>query len=253
MDVTSQLVRVYQVERQIRGLKSRLDSADKFLAEQNKELQQVDTKKSALDAQMKALTAQALNHEGEMKRLDARMATIREQMNTAQTNKQYQAFLLEMNNFKADRDKMETAALEVMAKVDELKKQVAEFDDARGQRLQVQRVASTERDTRFKEIEARLKELEEQRRSLAENVPAESLAVLTRLLQQRGEEAMATVQVEDRKRHEYTCGSCQMTIPMEAVSSLLARGVLTRCVSCQCILYLDEDAAKALQPASSKR
>jgi len=35
---------------------------------------------------------------------------------------------------------------------------------------------------------------------------------------------------------------------METVSGLLSHGGLTRCPSCQVILYLEEDTAKQLQP-----
>ncbi len=252
MDVTSKLVRLFQVEKQIRGLRSRLDSAERFLAEQTRELAALDAKRSTVENQVKSLAVTASDSEGEMKRLDARIASIREQMNTAQTNKQYQAFLVEVNNFKTDRDKAETAALEAMAKVEEARKQLEELQKAREQRDQVRKVAAAERDTRHQEIQTRLNELEGQRQGLAQTVPPEAMTMLTMLLKSRGEEAMAPVQVHDRKRHEYTCGACQMSIPIEAVSALLSKGSLTKCVSCQCILFLDEEATRALQPPAAR-
>jgi hypothetical protein len=42
-------------------------------------------------------------------------------------------------------------------------------------------------------------------------------------------------------------------LPTETVSALLSHGGVTHCVSCQVLLYLDEDASKALAPAESKR
>lgn len=240
MDVTSKLVRLFQVEKQIRGLRSRLDSAERFLAEQNKELAAIESKRAAMENQVKSLSVTASDSEGEMKRLDAKIASIREQMNSAQTNKQYQAFLVEVNNYKTDRDKIETAALEAMSKVEEARKQLDELQKSREQREQVRKVAATERDTRHQEIQSRLNELEAQRKELVKDVPGEAMTLLSSLLKTRGEDAMAPVQVHDRKRHEYTCGACQMSIPIEAVSALLSKGSLTKCVSCQCILYLDE-------------
>jgi uncharacterized protein len=248
MDVTAKLLRLFQVETQLRGLQSRLTSAEKFLAEQDKDLHGLTTRRAMLEQQMKLMQAQGADREGEVKRLDERMAQIRSQMDTAQTNKEYQAFLLELNNYKTDRDKNDTAALEFMQKADELKKQLEEIDAARGERTKVRGVAASDREAKFREIETRVMELKIQRDEAAAEVPADVLGLLNRLLNQRGEDAMAPVQVEDRKRHEYTCGACQMSLPVDSVSALLSKGRLTLCSSCQCILYLDDTATNALQP-----
>jgi predicted nucleic acid-binding Zn-ribbon protein len=252
MDVTAKLLRVFNVDKQLRGLQSRLGSAERFLGEQTKEIESLDSKRSALDAQLKTNTAQAADFEGEMARLDAKMATIRKQMDAAQTNKEYKAFLTEINTFKADRDNLETKALEIMSKSDELKKQVAELTGKRGEREQVQKVAAGEREERFKEIESRLNELKAERAKLATEVPADTLALYQRLIAQRGDEAMGPIEVADRKRHEYHCGVCMMALPVDVVSLLLSSGKLTLCKSCQCILYIDEETKKSLDPNAPK-
>ncbi|MFN9972984.1 MAG: hypothetical protein ACK58T_24165, partial [Phycisphaerae bacterium] len=141
MNVTAKLLSVFLVDKQFRGLRSRLAAAERFLAEQNKLIEQLDAKKASLDAQVRQITATASNFEGEMKRLDARMATIREQMDSAQTNKEYKAFLTEVNTIKAERDRQETSALEHMGKVEDLKKQLDDIAKQRTEREKVQAVA----------------------------------------------------------------------------------------------------------------
>src|SRR6185295_7164516 len=117
------LLRVFRVDQQLQGLQSRLRAAEKFLEEQTKQLQQIETKRDTVHTQLKQMQATVADHEGEMARLDARVEQLREQMNAARTNKEYKAFLTEINTIKADRSAAETAALEVMTKADELKKQ----------------------------------------------------------------------------------------------------------------------------------
>lgn len=253
MDLTAKLLKVYLVDKQLRGLQSRLRAAERFHTDQSTQLEQLDTKKGSLEGQLRQITAVVADNEGEMKRLDQKMATIREQMNSAQTNKEYKAFLTEMNTFKAERDRLETAALEQMTKAEELRKQVAELTGQREQREQVQKVAAGEKTQRADEIKDRVEELKRQRQAAAAEVPPDTLAKLELLLRQRGDDAMAPIEIQDRKRHEYTCGSCMMSLPVESVSGLLSTGKLTFCVSCQCILYLDEESAKAMQPQASKR
>ena len=253
MDVTAKLLKVFQVEKQLRGLQSRLKQAESFLAAQNRDIGAIDSKRAALEAQLKTTTAQAADLEGEMARLDAKMAGLRTQMENAQTNKEYKAFLTEINTFKADRDAVETKALEAMGKCDEFRKQVAELEAQRTERAQVQKVAANDRDARFKEIEARVNELKAERTALAKDVPADVMSMFERLVAQRGDEAMGPVEVQDRKRHEFNCGVCMMTIPVDGVSGLMSSGRLTRCKSCECILYMDETAKQAMEPPSAAK
>ena len=64
---------------------------------------------------------------------------------------------------------------------------------------------------------------------------------------------MAPIEEQDRKRHEMTCGSCMMSVPVETLSALLSGSRLIRCVSCGCILYMEKELAALMQPAASKR
>lgn len=253
MDVTAKLLRVFLVEKQIRGLQTRLKAAERFLNEQTSQVTQLDARKSTLDAQLKQFTAAAKQAEGEAARLEARMSVLREQMNSAQTNKEYKAFLTEVNTFKAEKERAEQAALEAMTKLDELKKQAVEIDAQRGEREKMRVVASSERDTRAAEIKDRLEELTRERATVTADVPGDALRTLEMLVKLRGEDAMAPIEIQDRKRHEFTCGSCQMSLPLDTVSGLMSKRKLTTCVSCGCILYLGEEEAKSLQPTANKR
>src|SRR5215831_6413796 len=156
MSVTEKLLRVFRADQQLGGLQGRLRAAEKFLDEQTKLLAQLQAKQDAIGAQLKQAQAAAADHEGEMARFDAKIETLREQMNSAKTNKEYKAFLTEMNTFKAEKSNAETAALEQMTRLDELKKQVAEFDAQKAEREKVQKVAGEDRRQRGEEIKDRL-------------------------------------------------------------------------------------------------
>lgn len=247
MDVTSKLVEVFHVDKQLRGLKSRLKGAEKFLSDQDKDLSSLESSRSTLDADLKRLTALAHDSEGEMKRLDAKMATIRSQMDNAQNNKEYKAFLTELNTFKADRDKHEASALEHMGKVEEIKKKIGDIAGKKDDREKVRKVAVNDRDARSNEIADRVRELEQQRASLITNVPQDVMRDFQKLIDRRGDEAMGMVEVVDVKRHEFNCGVCMMSLPVDAVAMLASSGRLTRCASCQCVLYIDQEGRELIQ------
>jgi predicted nucleic acid-binding Zn-ribbon protein len=150
-----------------------------------------------------------------------------------------------------DKDEVEKTALELMTKADELKKQVDELEAKLAERQKVRGVASAERDQREHEIRDRLNELRAERAKLAADVPKEALAVYDELLAKRGgEDVMAPVEEQDRKRHEITCGSCMMSLPVETVSTLISGNRLIRCVSCGCILYMEQELAAVMNPGS---
>lgn len=257
MSVTEKLLRVFRVDQQLGGLQTRLRAAERFLDEQTKQLAGIEAKREAVNAQLRQFQATISNHEGEMARFDARIEVLREQMNTAKTNKEYKAFLTEVNTLKAERSTNETAALELMTKADELKKQLAELDAQAAERAKVKKVASEDREKKAEEIKDRLNELQAERKRLAAEVPPEAMALYVELVRQRGDDAMAPVAELDRRRHEYTCGSCQMAIPVETVSSLIrgaaANQPVVRCVSCGCLLYIEKEVAERLQPGQPKR
>ncbi len=246
MDVTAQLRKVFDVEQQLRKLKGGLTGAERFLAEQDKDLKSLLSQKEALETQIKTLTAQSANHMGEVKRLDGKLSNVRGVMDNAQNNKEYKASLTEMNTFKAERDRNETAAKDVQAKVDELRKQIATIDAKREEREKIRKVAAGDRDARHSEVADKLAALSSQRDQLATGIPPEVLRDFQRVVEQRGENAMGAIQIDDLKRMEFSCGVCMMAIPVDQAISVRQIGRVTKCASCQCYLFIDDDDAKRM-------
>lgn len=252
MDVTARLLRVYQVDRQLAALEGRLKAAERFLHDQDRTLSATQSRRESLHSQLRQVRASAANLEGEAEQIKGREAALREQMNAARTNKDYKALLTEVNTLKAQRERKEEEALALLSTADELNGQIAELDKQAGERTKVREVAASERSDRAAEIRDRVEQLRAERERAVAEVPADVLAVYIELREQVEEDAMAALEVADRKRHEYTCAACMMAIPMEQAISLLS-GKLTRCPSCMCILYMTKETAELITPASSKR
>jgi hypothetical protein len=255
MSVTAALLKVFRVDQQLRGLKSRLHAAERFLAEQEKLLKGVEDKHSQLSAQLKQLKVSISGEEGEAASIDARMAKLREAMNSAKTNKEYSAFLAELDALKKKKKEIEDAELAQMGQVESLQKQILEQAKARDERKAIITKARADRDERAAEIKGRVDELSTQRDELVKSVPAEALRVLDEMSAKKGDEAMSPVEVIDRRAHEWSCGSCMMTLTVETVNSLSV-GRLTRCHSCKVVLFSEEDLvsqkAAATKPAKPK-
>ena len=239
MVVTTQLRKVFEVDQHIAGLKSRLSGADHFLAEQQRQLAELDGKITAIETEAKKNKVQQASLEKEAAALEARMVTLRDAMGSARTNKEYAVFLTELNTIKAQKDEKEKAQLELMEKVEAGMKQIAEINVRQTERQAMVVKAGEERAKRQSEIASKLSEHEAKRATLAADVSTEHLKLLAELTLRLGENAMAKLDEIDRRNHEWACSSCMRAVPVQSISTIL-KGQLTRCSNCTCILYADE-------------
>lgn len=251
MSVTAKLLSVFRVEQMLRGLKSRLNTAERFLIEQERQLKAVDGDFSRTAAELKQLKTSIAGEEGEATSIDARMEKLREQMGLSKTNKEYSAFLSELNSLKEKKDEIEKHELEEMSKVEELQKKNDERATARAERMAIVDHARKDRDAKAAEIKDRVEELTNQRDALAKEIPAEAMKMLADALSLHGDEAMSPVEVVDRRNHEWSCGNCQMTLPVETVNAI-SMHKLTRCISCKCVLFTEEDVVSKKKPKENE-
>jgi predicted nucleic acid-binding Zn-ribbon protein len=252
MSVTKQLLELFRVDKQLRGLKSRLEAAERFHNQQATLLGDLDKQKSQLETQLKQLKANIANEDGEAARLDARIAILREQMNSAKTAKEYNAFLSELNNYKTEKQAAEEREMEAMQKAEDIEKQLAASQTQHAERAKIVATAKADRDQKAADIKDRVTELSSQRDKLAEAIPKSERKSFEDLLKLRGDDAMAPVEVLDRRAHEYSCSSCMMTVTVETANSLIS-GKLVNCPNCRCLLYIEEDTLAAATAAPKKK
>lgn len=252
MSVTDKLLKVYRVDQQITGLRSRLRAAERFLNEQVGAIEHLSTQATAVDSQLRQLKASAADAEGEAARLSERIDELRQRMSTVNSNKEYQALLTEVNTHKDAKTAAESKAVELLEKAEALDAQREQLGEQLGERERVRGVADGERAQRAEEIRDKLTELESQREGLIGDVPRGVLSTYEELVGRLEEDAMAPIEIQDRRRHEFTCGACMMAVPVEAMSALLSHGDLTRCVSCGAILFLEEKTRERMLATSKK-
>lgn len=249
MTVTEKLLRVYRVDRKIDGLRSRLRAAERFLGQQNEQIEHLGRRSTAIESQLRQLKAAQAEAEGESAQVDEHIEELRERMNNAKTNKEYKAILVEVNTFKDKKTELEAKLLELMEKIDAHRSQRGELSEQATERSRVKKLAETERTQRADEIRDQLTALQSERDQLAADVPASVMATYKDLVDRLEDDAMASIEIADRKRHEFHCGSCMMLLPVEAMSALLSHGSLTQCPSCGCILFVEEKDRETMTSA----
>jgi hypothetical protein len=247
MTIIDKLMTLYQVDKQLRGLTNRIESSKQYLRAQQAKLDDLETKRRALDDQRRRLRAEVANHEAEIKGYDEKINHLREQMNQAKTNKEYTAFLTEVNTFKADRGKIEEQTLEQMGKIDALETQIAELDVAIAERRKMSEAAEADVKQREQDASERLEELKREREQKAAEVPSDALAEYGRVAKLVEDDPMAPVVEENRRRMEYSCGACYMAVTAETFNALMVGQRLVTCSNCGVILYIEPELAESIR------
>jgi predicted nucleic acid-binding Zn-ribbon protein len=198
-------------------------------------------KLAAAQKSQKELQAKAGNLDLDLKARDAHIDKLRTQQQTAKNNKEYQAFLIEINTAKVDKTKVEEEAMRVMEQVD---KAGAESGTITTQ-LEVEHKRLTELaaqiDDTLKALQAEVDALMPARQQAAAALPPKVLAEFDRLADRFDGEALSALARPDRRREEYLCTSCNMDLVTDVYNKLHSRDELVFCPSCRRILFIPED------------
>ena len=246
MALTDALHTLFLVDQQVRGLESRLDGARQHGRAQQIKIEQLTRQHDEVADRLKHAQAAAANFENDANATEQRIAKLRDQMNSAKTNKEYSTFLVEVNTLKVDKSKVEEQALEEMTRIETMKADLAALETKLAEQRKIKGRADQELADRQSEVAGRLEELKAERADAAAKVPVDTLAVFNRLADNFDGEAMAPVIEADRRRLEYTCGGCFMQIPVERVNQLATQDRLVQCPSCQRMLYLEPELRESM-------
>ncbi len=242
MTLTEDLLSLFRLDRQVRGLRSRLASAERYLQAQDRQLDELGAQQEELAHRRQQVQATVANLEMEGAGCDERMEKLREELNNASTNKQYTAILTELNTVKLSRSELDDRLLEELEQIDRITEQITQLKGQVAERRKVKEVAEAQLQERQGELGQRLAELETEHDSAAAGIPDHELTAFNRVADMHDGEAMAPIEEIDRRHREYACGACNMHMPFEAVSLLLgATESLVMCSACGRILYMQDE------------
>src|SRR5689334_2672110 len=135
------LVKLFNADRLLRDAQARLDEAGKNVRLQERRANDLDAKVKEAQTRLRAQQARAAQLDLDMRTRDAQIERFRTQQQTAKNNKEYQAFLMEINTAKVDRGKVEDEAVKVLEAVEKIQTEVntltAQLEAERGKLTQV--------------------------------------------------------------------------------------------------------------------
>jgi predicted nucleic acid-binding Zn-ribbon protein len=234
------LLALQTIETRLAQLRGRLRSRRRAAEAQLKKIKKLTAQQQELHDLHLHKRSQADEADLELKELEEDIAKLREQLNTARTNKEYASLLTQLNTFRADNSKIEENALNAMSQADEIKTQLEEMGgtiEAENARLAEVEGANADEIAR---LETMIAEVQSERDEAAGKLPESALSVFDRLVASYDGEAMAMIEQEGVKEpFTYICGGCFMTLNAEHVNALQKYDDIRTCDNCGRILYLD--------------
>lgn len=246
------LVKLFRADSALRDAQNRLDEAGKNVRLQERRVNDLDQKLKDAQARHKQQQSRAAQLDLDMRARDAQIEKFRTQQQTAKNNKEYQAFLVEINTAKVDRGKVEDEAVRVMGEVEKGQQEVAALITAlEGERAKLTTIRSQLADTIAKH-QAKVDALKPAREQAQAAIPPKVAEAFNRLADRYEGDALSPLSRPDRRREEYLCTSCNMELAIDIYNKLHSRDEIVFCPSCRRILYIPEDLTPEAAIAAPK-
>ncbi len=226
---------LHRIHRQLTDLRGRLDRGPKTIAATVAHVQHRETCLTEAQDELKTLKMAADKRQSLLKTGEDKIKEFGLKLNTASSNREYQAFKDHIAAGKMANSVLDDEILEAWDKIEQHEETVADvgaqLDKAREQAEQVQKKVTEEEPL----IRADITRLEGELTECESNLPAESRDFYDRVVRSKGEDALATVDNQ-------FCGGCHQRIPLNVCAQILL-GVPTFCKSCGRLLYMTEDVS----------
>src|SRR5438034_10897883 len=235
------LVKLYEAEQKTPDAQDRLEATTKNVRIQERRVKVLNDRINATTAKLKEQQAHGHNLDLDLKTRDAHIEKLRTQQQQAKTNKEYQAFLVEINTGKVDRNKVEEEAIKLLEGIEKLQAELKELGtQIEGEKAKLATM-QTEITERTASLRAEIEGIKPQREAAATAVPAKAREAFERLADRFDGEAMSPITKPDRRVEEYTCSACMMGLVRDVYNRLHTRDELVFCPSCRRILYIPDE------------
>ena len=235
------LVKLFRADLELREAQARLDEAGKNVRLQERRVNDLDQKVKEAQSRLRQQQSRAGQLDLDMRSRDAHIEKLRTQQQTAKNNKEYQAFLIEINTGKVDRGKVEDEAVKVMEGVEKVQAEVTGLSaQLEAERAKLTEVKSQLGGTLAK-LQAEVDAMKPARDEAAAKLPPKVRDAFDRMADRYDGEALAKLTRPDRRREEYSCDACNMELAIDVYNKLHSRDEIVFCPSCRRILYIPED------------
>lgn len=193
-----------------------------------KKQQLADLEKKSLDFQKQKKEAEL-----ELSSKEENVKKLQVQLFQLKTNKEYQTMLQQIEETKADGSVVEDKILEIMVQMDKVK---ADTDKEKSALKEEEKTFNGQKEkiqSRIKEIENGLNELDAKRKQIIPNIDQNIFLQYERILNNR--DGLAIVSVKNN-----SCQGCNMFVPPQVINLIKMYEHIITCETCNRILYTED-------------
>ncbi|MGE5610132.1 MAG: zinc ribbon domain-containing protein [Bacillota bacterium] len=234
------LLQLFRADQDLRAAQGSLESASKSVRIQERRIADLSEKLKLAQSQLQEHQGKAAQLELDVKARETRIERLRQQQQTAQSHKQYQTFLTEINTEKIDRAKVEEELLKVMEVVEKIQPEVNDLTSQMDAEQKKCEQIKHELADKLAELKAEVDRKQAVRDEAAKSVPAKALDTFDRIAERWDGEAMAAIGKPDRRREEYVCMACNMALVPDMYNRLHSRDEMVFCPNCQRLMYIPD-------------
>lgn len=247
------LLELFRADTTLRQAQTALDEATRGVRVQKKRAELAGQAHDQTVRRLKQARAQQMELDSDLKARDARIEHLRQQQETAQNHRQFQSFLIEINNQKLDRGRIEEQAVQKLNDVEELQKLQAEQAETVAAEKQRAEQLEAEIDQKTRQLQAEIARLEPLREEAASKVSPKALTIFDRLADNYDGEAMAAVGHIEGRTEGYFCTVCNMELVVDVYNRLMTRDEVLTCPGCGRMLYVPEDLTPEMAVRQKKK
>jgi len=235
------LVKLFQADQALRAAQGRLDSASRSVRVQERRIAELNEKLKLTQQQLREQQAKAGQLDLDMKSREVRIEKLRTQQQNSHNHKEYQAFLTEINTEKIDKGKVEEEWLKVMEGVEKLQAELKGISEHVDAEKKTYEHTKQQLSGKLAQLQHEVDKLRPVRDEAAAGVPASARDTFERLADRFEGEALSALGKPDRRREEYICNACNMSLVADIYNRLHSRDDLVVCPNCRRLLYIPDE------------
>ncbi len=234
------LLELQDIELQLVDIRRQLTQKQRLVERQQAKLQAARDRLSVEQERQRRSQMEVDSLDVDLKGRQAHVNRLREHLNTVRTNKEYAAVLAQLNNEKADTNRLESRALELMAGLDTQRQAVSEAEEA--ERAEAERLRDFQAQAGGAEntFSRKLDELGERREHAMDQLDPRVVLLFERLSERYEGEVLSKIERTHPRRDEFICSGCHMSISAEHFNAAMVRNDVQSCPNCGRILYIEK-------------
>ena len=225
------LLELQKVDQEISSLTKDIDSLPAEEAKRRKKLDELDRVANEKKARVQKVDLDTRALDKAVRGSDDEVKKLNERLNTVRNNAEYQATLFQIEAVKKDRDVTQEECIKLLDGLEALRTEQAVAQAAADAERKVFEAFLAEAEQLKASRAGAVSAVRERRKAMAEGIPLDLLQEYDGLFKTRDRQGVCAVE------NSY-CQGCYNKITMNDTARLMGRATVVRCGSCQRILYL---------------